>query len=257
MNSAGSPVSPDTGAPPVMRNTMPRTSTMVPSVVMKGLTLRKAMMRPFASPTAAPAAIPASDAGRDPGLQHHHRRDAARERGGRADREIEAAADDDEGHADGDDRHDRGLHQDVGEVERREKAVGHERGRRAQHDQRDQRHLAGESSPIARFGHHQPPIAARSFGSSRPGRDRAWPRCGLAARPARSRTTARARRDRWNGSARRRRGRRNRGSARGSAPWPRRRCLGSAPRAAARRRAAPAISPGSPSAGCRRRARAP
>ena len=56
----GRPVSPLTGAPPVMRNTTPRTSTMVPSVVMNGLTLRNAITRPLASPTAAPAAIPAA-----------------------------------------------------------------------------------------------------------------------------------------------------------------------------------------------------
>src|SRR5215831_3003164 len=60
MKLAGKPVSPDTGAPPVIRNTTPRTSTMVPSVVMNGLTSRNAMTRPLASPTAAPAAIPAS-----------------------------------------------------------------------------------------------------------------------------------------------------------------------------------------------------
>src|SRR5262249_38119997 len=59
MNSPGRPVSPLTGAPPVMRKTMPRTRTMVPSVVMKGLTLRNAMTSPLASPTAAPAMIPA------------------------------------------------------------------------------------------------------------------------------------------------------------------------------------------------------
>src|SRR5262249_53976468 len=59
MNAAGRPVSPLTGAPPVMRKTTPRTRTMVPSVVMKGLTLRNAITRPFASPTAAPAVIPA------------------------------------------------------------------------------------------------------------------------------------------------------------------------------------------------------
>src|SRR5262249_36159160 len=59
MNSPGRPVSPLTGAPPVMRKTTPRTSTMVPSVVMKGLTLRKAMTSPLASPTATPAMIPA------------------------------------------------------------------------------------------------------------------------------------------------------------------------------------------------------
>ncbi len=60
MNSPGRPVSPLTGAPPVMRKTTPRTRTMVPSVVMKGLTLRNAMTRPLASPTAAPAMIPAA-----------------------------------------------------------------------------------------------------------------------------------------------------------------------------------------------------
>jgi len=60
MNSPGSPVSPLIGAPPVMRKTTPRTRTMVPSVVMKGLTLRNAMTRPLASPTAAPATIPAA-----------------------------------------------------------------------------------------------------------------------------------------------------------------------------------------------------
>ena len=36
----GRPDGPSTGAPPVMRNTTPRNSTMVPSVVMKGLTLK-------------------------------------------------------------------------------------------------------------------------------------------------------------------------------------------------------------------------
>ena len=132
------------------------------------------MMRPLASPTAAPAAIPADHAGGDPGLQHHHGGDAARERRGRADREIEAAADDDEGHAHGDHRHDRGLHQDVGEIERREKAVGQQRGHHAQHDQRDQRHLAGEVEAV-QLDHH-PPIAARSCGSSRP--------CAALERPA-------------------------------------------------------------------------
>src|SRR6266480_2112694 len=60
MNSPGSPVSPLIGAPPVMRKTTPRTRTMVPSVVMKGLTLRNAMTRPLASPTAAPAMTPAT-----------------------------------------------------------------------------------------------------------------------------------------------------------------------------------------------------
>src|SRR5215510_5118233 len=60
MNAPGSTVSCGTGAPPVTRNTTPRTSTMVPSVVMKGLTLRNAMMSPLASPTAAPARIPAA-----------------------------------------------------------------------------------------------------------------------------------------------------------------------------------------------------
>src|SRR5919201_1026919 len=58
-NALGSPVSPLTGAPPVMRKTTPRTRTMVPSVVMNGLTLRKAMTRPLARPTAAPAMMPA------------------------------------------------------------------------------------------------------------------------------------------------------------------------------------------------------
>ena len=59
MNADGRPSSP-TGAPPVMRNTRPRTSTMVPSVVMNGLTPSLAMIRPLARPTAAPAAMPAS-----------------------------------------------------------------------------------------------------------------------------------------------------------------------------------------------------
>src|SRR5262245_42357051 len=60
MNSAGRPVSPLTGAPPVMRKTTPRTRTMVPRVVMKGWTLRTAMTSPLASPTAAPAMTPAA-----------------------------------------------------------------------------------------------------------------------------------------------------------------------------------------------------
>src|SRR5262245_34393892 len=59
MNADGRPSSP-TGAPPVMRKTRPRTSTMVPSVVMNGLTPSLAMIRPLTSPTAAPATMPAS-----------------------------------------------------------------------------------------------------------------------------------------------------------------------------------------------------
>src|SRR5262245_59612829 len=59
-NSPGKPVSPETGAPPVIRNTTPRTSTMVPRVVMKGLTLSQAMVTPLTRPTSAPAAIPAA-----------------------------------------------------------------------------------------------------------------------------------------------------------------------------------------------------
>jgi len=58
-NALGNPVSPLTGAPPVIRKTMPRTSTMVPSVVMNGLTLRAAMTRPLARPTSAPERTPA------------------------------------------------------------------------------------------------------------------------------------------------------------------------------------------------------
>ena len=57
MNADGRPSSP-TGAPPVIRNTSPRTSTMVPSVVMNGLTPSLAMIRPLTRPTAAPASIP-------------------------------------------------------------------------------------------------------------------------------------------------------------------------------------------------------
>ena len=43
-----------------MRNTTPRTSTMVPSVVMNGLTLSQAMVTPLTRPTSAPAAMPAA-----------------------------------------------------------------------------------------------------------------------------------------------------------------------------------------------------
>ena len=59
-NAPGRPYSPLTGAPPVIRNTTPRTSTMVPKVVMNGLTSRNAMTRPLTRPTAPPAMIPAS-----------------------------------------------------------------------------------------------------------------------------------------------------------------------------------------------------
>ena len=50
---------------------------------------------------------PGGNARRDAGLEHDHAGDAARERGGRTDGEIEAAADNDEGHAHGDHGHDR------------------------------------------------------------------------------------------------------------------------------------------------------
>jgi len=62
---------------------------------------------------------PRDHARRNAGLQHHHAGNAAGECGRRTDREIEAPADDHECHPHGDHRHDRGLHQDVGEVERR------------------------------------------------------------------------------------------------------------------------------------------
>src|SRR5262249_56007061 len=74
-------------------------------------------------------------------------------RRGRPHRETDAAAEKDESHAHGDHRHDRGLHQDIGEIEGREKTVGQQRGRRAQNDERDQRHLTREI-PSARRAFH-------------------------------------------------------------------------------------------------------
>ena len=108
---------------------------------MNGLTPSLAMMRPLARPTAAPAAIPASTPAAMPNFTIVIAAMQPAKRHRRADRKIEAAADDDEGHADGDHRHDRGLHQDVGEVERRQEAAGQERGDDAKHHQRDQRDL--------------------------------------------------------------------------------------------------------------------
>jgi hypothetical protein len=78
----------------------------------------------LAKPTAAPGGDAADHAGQNSELQHHHGGDAARQRHRRADREIETAADNDERHAHGDHRHDRGLHEDVCEIERRQEAVG-------------------------------------------------------------------------------------------------------------------------------------
>ena len=166
-------------------------------------------------PATTPAAMPASSI--------TMRGDAARERGGRPDRKIEAAADDDEGHPHGDHRHDRGLHQDVGEVERRRKRGVSSAVAAHKHDKRDERHLPGELPPqwidIAQVV-FTPPIAARNFGSSRPSarssaRDdaAAWNRKNGVAKAAELAEVAGLR------SGRRRRARRNRGSAHGPAPW--------------------------------------
>ena len=66
-----------------------------------------------------PAAMPA--AGRPAGLREEQRRQHRAERQDRADREVDAADEDDHGHADGDKPGDRDLPQHVGQVARGEK----------------------------------------------------------------------------------------------------------------------------------------
>src|SRR5262249_57697287 len=100
--------------------------------------------------------------------EHPQGGERPRRRGGRPDRKSDPAADDDEGHPKGDDRHDRGLNQNVGEVERRQKARRQQRCHETKNNQCDQRDLAGQAP--APYGYRRcpfhAPIAARSFGSS-------------------------------------------------------------------------------------------
>jgi hypothetical protein len=90
----------------------------------------------------------------------------------RGDGKVKPAADNDKRHANGDDGHNRGLHQNVGKVERRYKSVSHKRCGKAQYNECDQWGLAGEiEAPqpgpriFCRVLFH-PPIAACSRCSS-------------------------------------------------------------------------------------------
>src|SRR6516162_2613021 len=152
MKADGNPSSP-TGAPPVIRYTMPRTRTMVPSVVMNGLTPSLAMITPFANPTAIPAATPATAPESKPNRTITIAETQPARSDGRADRKIETAADDYKRHPDGDNGHDRGLHENIGQVERRKKTVCHERCGETEHNERDQWYLTNKIKPLRQWRH--------------------------------------------------------------------------------------------------------
>ena len=173
---------------------------------------------------------------RDSGLQHRHAGDAARQRHGRADREVETAADDHERHAHGDHRHDRGLHQDVGEVERRQEAAG-QRGRSTTHKTRS---VASGACPARLRG----PMLLRRLSCRNRGVHAflVEPVAALDAlddvavaerqhRVAQMRELGKVARGQHHAAAARAR---SRAPARGSAPWRRCRSLASARRAGAR-----------------------
>ena len=155
---------------------------------MKGLTRSIATTSPLARPTDRAGGNAGDHAGEDAELQHRHSGDAARKRHRRADREIETTADNDEGHAHGDHRHDRRLHEDICQIERREKAAGQERGHHAQDDKRDQRRLARPSSAVARA--FSPAFMSRSPRARVPRRGGRCARCATTIRPLRIASTA-------------------------------------------------------------------
>ena len=105
----------------------------VPSVAMIGGTPPQAMISPLKLPSTAPSAMPSGTpaaAGqcreRHDGEGDHHRRQPDR----RADRQVNAARDDDHHLGQGDDHQDRDVQQDIAEV------VDGQEGRAAQAHQR-------------------------------------------------------------------------------------------------------------------------
>ena len=122
-------------SPLVISRPMPRSEVSVASVMMKGgrpiLTMPKPWKMPMATPTRSVTrmAIQMREAG-----IHHHGDDDGGEADHGADRQVDAAGDDDEGLADRHDRDHRALPQQVGDVV----GGGEARRRNGKHDPEQQ-----------------------------------------------------------------------------------------------------------------------
>ena len=137
------------------------------SVTMNGGSRSRAMTRPCSSPTAAAATSGTRIAAADP-YGDTMRAEDHRERVGRADRQVDAAADDHERHADRDDRDEGGGQGDVAEV------VGRAEGR---HERRCPRTITTTSADDGARCAETSEVSAR-------------PRASAAARPPRSAAVA-------------------------------------------------------------------
>ena len=104
--------------PDVSRKTMPRATCCMPSVAISGLTPTLAMIRPLTRPTAAPVPRPTRMAtgAATPNLVMTIAGHRAGQRQRCADRQVEAAGDQQDRHADGDDGVERQAQDQGGQV---------------------------------------------------------------------------------------------------------------------------------------------
>ena len=131
---------PETGRPSVNSSAAPRAMLIVPSVTMNGGRPPQLISAPLTRPQREP--------GGERQRQRHRHRVTALQRGAehdagqrddRSDREVDAARQDHERHADGDDRVDARLLDDVDQVRDRQEVRRQDPQRRAQQHEPDQR----------------------------------------------------------------------------------------------------------------------
>ena len=123
-----------------MTSAAPRATDIVPSVATSGLTRNCVTIRPLSRPNEPPPSASVSDErARSAALgdEQRQRRQRRAERERRADRKIETARDQKDGHADGDDRGRRQPDRDRAEIRQREEE-GREHAHRRDDDQDDQ-----------------------------------------------------------------------------------------------------------------------
>ena len=120
---------------------MPRPMKSVDSVVMKAATRSCVMTAALTAPKASPMTATSGKAtiGRHAG-EEHAEDDGAQIHVG-ADRQVDAGDQQDEGHADGDDRDVARLVEDVDEIDRREETVRHQAEDDDQHRKQEERRV--------------------------------------------------------------------------------------------------------------------
>ena len=152
---------PETGRPSVKSSAAPRAMLIVPSVTMNGGRPPQLISAPLASPHARPTSEPEQQSDRDrlAPLERGSQHDAG-ERDDGADREVDAAGQDHEGHPDGDDRVDARLLGDVEQVRDRQEV------RREDPQHHAERREPDDRPELARGNQLASPSAARSTRSS-------------------------------------------------------------------------------------------